>query len=176
VGAYLTDYKSQTDSKMQDEYSRKFSCYLLSTCWKKIVRRIKSWQAAGFIRFLDNIPPSVIGEQGEKWDQFPSCIKTGDKTLMDFLRHASAQTKNAQMEKPPIQSLLLDYILSSDLSKVNDLLSISRSKSAPLFSKKTVGGFHALVTGALKGFAYVFLQISIEYAKLVSMDCQALEM
>ena len=75
-----------------------------------------------------------------------------------------------------IQSLLLDYIPASDLSKVEHLLSKSLEKSVPLFSKETIAGFHSLVVSAFKGFAYAFLQIEEEYNKLVGVDYQAWEM
>ena len=173
MSAYLTDYKSQTDPKIRDDYSRKFTCYLLSTCWRKILRRIKSWQATGFIHFLNLIPLSSI-KDGRKWDRFPSCIETGDKTLKDFLGHA----QSAKYEVPAIHSLLFAYIPHPYLPDVKQFLSVrcSKSSSEPLFSMETIAGFHGLVVGAFKGFAYTFLQIRDKYVKLVSMDYQALEM
>ena len=45
VSAYFNDHKSQANQKIQDDYFRKFTCYLLPTCWLKDVKRIGSWQA-----------------------------------------------------------------------------------------------------------------------------------
>jgi hypothetical protein len=176
VSAYLNDYKSLTDSKLQDDYSRKFGCYLLSTCWQKIVRRIGSWQAMGFIYFLNGLGPSFIQDrvQEQKMEFFPSRIGLGDKTLIDFLRHASGREGNMV---PVIQSLLLDFIPSTEQSEVKRLISISCSNSSvPLFSRDTAPGFHSLVIGVFKSFARAFLQIKKKYEKLVSMDYQALAM
>jgi hypothetical protein len=177
VSAYLNDYKNQTDPKKQDEYSRKFTCYLLSTCWRKIFRRVTSWRAIGFIRFLTMIPRQEL--QNLQWDQFPSHIEPGDKTLMDFLRHSENPPRYVENSEKPIQSLLLDHIPTS--SNIDQLLGISRrSKSladpAPLFSAETILEFHSLVIGAFRGFANAFLQIKEEFSKLVRMDYQALEM
>ena len=62
----------------------------------------------------------------------------------------------------------------------NNLLSISCSKDAaksvPIFSEENVTGFHSLVIGTLKGYAYSVLDLENKYAKLVSMDYRALEM
>ena len=136
VSAYLTDYKSQTDRRIQDEYSRKFTCYILSTCWRKIFKRITSWQVTAFICWLDFIPPSKL-KSLYKNCHGPSHIKRGDKTLMDFLRRA--QIKDNVDGMPAIQSLLLDYIKPSGLSDVQNLLSISCKISANFFRGKCYG-------------------------------------
>lgn len=181
VSAYLNEYKSLTDSKLRDEYSGKFECYLLSTCWKKIVRRVVSWQALGFIFFLHNVTPSVLKNRLRETESvsFPSQIGPGDKTLIKFLCHArlSAARENKGNKEPVIQSLLLNFIKSSEQSEVKRIISISCSDSSvPLFSKDTAPGFHSLVIGVFKSFAYAFLQIKKRYDKLVSMDYQALAM
>jgi len=166
VSAYFTDHKSQTEPKTQDDYSKKFTCYLLSTCWKKIVRRIKSWRALGFIRFLTNTRPKDLQFLGKAWDRFPSDIEPGDKTLMRFLQAC-------EKEKDLIKSLILDHIPFS--LEIEKLLSISRSRSSALFSKETIPEFHGLVIGAFRGFLGAFLGIKREYKELVRMDYQALE-
>ena len=188
VSDYLNDYKSQTDGKTQDDYSRKFSYYLLSTCWKKIVKRITSWQAMGFIHFLTTILPKELERRGQAWGGFPTGIGLGDKTLMDVLHKSH--------EHHLIPSLILNHIPSSQdhagsfrATGIQNLIDISVSASkeskpdsesklapAPLFSKNTILEFHHLVVGAFGGFAKAFLQIKAEYSKLVRLDCQALEM
>jgi hypothetical protein len=124
------------------------------------------------------MPSSIVQSEGQawrEWDQISPCIKSGDRTLTKFLRRSLIEEDGVAV----IQSLLFDFIPLSDQSKVRHLLSIScperSAKSVPLFSKENIAGFHSLVTGAFKGFAYAFLQIKEEYAKLVSVDYQALE-
>jgi hypothetical protein len=171
VSAYLNDYKSQTDSKIQDDYSQRFTCYLLSTCWQKIVRRIKSWQAMGFIRFLTTVPLEELQCQGQAWDQFPSHVGPGDRTLMALLCRVSESDRT-------VQSFLLDHIeTSSHLSSsdIKDFLTICSSESSKpsallFFSNKTILEFHGLVIAAFRGFARAFLQIEYEYSNLVRMD------
>jgi hypothetical protein len=172
VSAYLNDYKSQTDPKMQDLYSRKFTNYLLSTCWEKIVRRIKSWQAMGFVHILkNNILPTELDQRGQKWERFPSCDGAGDKTLKDFLRHCNTQTEKTNL----IKSVILDYIPSSLSNDIRVLLEVIDT-GRPLFSRETIQGFHCLVTSAFTGFAVTFLRIKKCYSRLVRMYYQLLEM
>jgi hypothetical protein len=169
VNSYFNDYKSQTDPKIQDTYSRSFTCYLLSTCWQKIVRRITSWQAMGFIRFLSQVPTDEIQTQGLAWNRFPSCVESGDKTLMAALRLMADPTV--------IQSLLLDHIPptppEAPKPQIDKLLHPS-STPAPPFSKETILEFHWLVVGAFRGFTKTLLDIKDKHAKLVYVDYQAL--
>jgi hypothetical protein len=169
VSAYLNDYKSQTDPKKQDVYSRKFTSYLLSTCWEKIVRRIKSWQAMGFVHILTNIIPTELEDRGRGWEQFPSCDRAGDKTLKDFLRHC--HTARPEL----IESLILDNIPSSLGRDISGLLAVIDT-GRPLFSRETIREFHCLVTSAFTGFAVAFLRIKKYYSRLVRMNYQLLEM
>ena len=138
VSAYLRDYKSLTDSKVRDDYSRKFRCYLLSTCWQKIVRKVGSWQVMGFIHFLNGIPLWEFQQlKLSKTLPSESEIGPGDKTLITFLRHASVNEGN---RVPVIQSLLLDNIPSTERSEVERLISTVTScsnSSVPLFSRET---------------------------------------
>jgi hypothetical protein len=185
VSAYLNDYKNQPAPEKQQEYSRNFTYYLISTCWKKIVRRITSWQAMGFIRFLAfKVSVEELEPDGPTWTGFPSDIEPGDKTLMSFLGSLGRGGKET------IQKLLLDHIPSTYQSKVEDFIThcsdqckskyfladCSDNKLEPLFSAKTVLEFHYLVVGAFTGFARAFLKIKHEYAKLVRMNHQTLEM
>ena len=163
------------DSKVRDDYSRKFGCYLLSTCWQKIVRKVGSWQVMGFIYFLNGISLREFQEL-KLLKTLPSKIGPGDKTLITFLRHASVNEGN---RVPVIQSLLLDNIPSTERSEVERLIATVTScpnSSVPLFSRETGPEFHSLVIGVFKSFARAFLQIKKRYEKLVSMDYQALAM
>jgi len=169
VSAYLNDYKSQTDPEKQDVYSRKFTSYLLSTCWEKIVRRIKSWQAMGFVHILTNIVPTELEKRGRKWERFPSCDEAGDKTLKDFLRHC--HTARPEL----LKSLILDNIPFSLGHNINGLLAVIDT-GRPLFSRETIREFHCLVTSAFTGFAVAFLRIKKYFSRLVRMNYQLLEM
>lgn len=161
LSAYLNDYKKTTDPKIQDDYSRKLNCYLLSACWKKIFKRISSWRATGFIRFLAYIQVDELRTQGEQWGQFPSHTQPGDKTLISLLMHS-------QPDQPlfkEMQSLLNASRLKS-----------SAESSPPPFSEDTILEFHALAIAIFTGFARAFKEIQFEFSKLVRMDYQALEM
>ena len=122
----------------------------------------------GFLCFLTDI--QLL--QGQEWDGFSFHIKSGDKTLTDFLHQAK--------KNEVIKTLLIDHIPSAQLSaELNCLLSIigpEPSEPVQLFSKDTMLGFHSLVIGAFNGFARAFILLKDEYTKLVSMDYYALEM
>ena len=124
------------------------------------------------------IRPGVLRRLAQTWNKFPSHSEPGDKTLMDVLHTNSKSDLNSDLEYR-MQLLLFDYIPSFPdcPSKIKDLLSIINSdKSALLFSKETIQGFHELVVSAFTGFARAFLLIKNKYSKLVCMDYQALEM
>lgn len=174
VSAYLKDYNKSESRQIGDVISRKFSCYLLSTCWEKILRRVQSWEAKGFIHFLTTIRVNNLQYLVNSGQSFPSGVGEGDKSLMDVL--SSLQKHDL------IDSLILDHILSKSYldsqtqTRIEKLLSISDSKVLPLLSKETTVEFHQLVIGAFRGFANTFLGIKAEYSKLVCLDFQALEM
>jgi hypothetical protein len=93
VSAYLNDFKNQTSSETQLCDSHKFTCYLISTCWQKMARRIASWQAMGFIHFINDILPDSVHSLGLYWDGFPSTVGPGDRTLMYFLNSLNDEMK-----------------------------------------------------------------------------------
>jgi hypothetical protein len=172
VNAYLNCYQSERDLALRDRYSQSFSCYLLSTCWKKIVRRVKSWQAMGFIHFLSVLVPFAdLDLKGNKWDGFPSRIGRGDKSLREFLGRVSLNPET-------MKTLLLDHISPEYQSQINKPLSefVSIDNKSLLFSKDSVKEFHCLVIGAFCGFTRAFLRIHDKYSQLVRMDYRALEM
>ena len=175
VNAYLNCYQSETNLALRDTYSQSFSCYLLSVCWKKIVRRVKSWKAMGFIHFLTVvIPLADLDLKGKKWDGFSSRIGRGDKSLREFLDRVSSNQET-------MKTLLLDHILpeyQSQIKPLSQFLSIGNKSSTEsvLFSKDSVKEFHCLVIGAFCGFTRAFLRIHDKYSQLVCMDYRALEM
>ncbi len=168
VNAYLNDYKKTELRKQRDEISKKFNCYLLSTCWSKIVKRVKSWQVLGFVRFLTiMIPLDEYKRRGREWADFPSNIGPGDKTLRTLL--------NRLADKNLRKTLVLNYIPPSTdhPPSINGLFVNTESV---LFSKETMLDFHFLVVGAFRGFACAFLDMARGYEKLVRIDYKALEM
>ena len=142
---------------------------------KKIVRRVKSWQAMGFIHFLTVIIPLAnLDLKGKKWDGFSSCIGRGDKLLREFLDRVSSNQET-------MKTLLLDHIppeYQSQIKPLSQFLSIGNKSSTEsvLFSKDSVKEFHCLVIGAFCGFTRAFLRIHDKYSQLVCMDYRALEM
>lgn len=173
VSSFLNDYRKEPNKR--DEFSKKFNCYLLSTCWKKISRRIRCWQSLGFIQFLAECEPLKLQIS---WTTWIHSRKTepkpgpGDKTLIRFLQAC-------EKVDGLIKSLVLDHIPDTFSEhgpfQIETLLLISRSNPLAFFSKKTIMEFHGLVTAAFIGFARAFIKIKADYSKLVRMDYQALE-
>lgn len=177
VTAYLEDYKSQPQA-MQNIFSRKFTCYLLSACWEKVVRKIKSWQTKAFLHFLSDTRPADVEVLAMGWMPFPSSIGPGDKSLMDFISQSRKSMKPEGFDAlffgqfPPKSDGF-----PTNINKLLDICDLSFSgKSVLLFSESTVLEFHALVVSAFLGFARAFLNIKECYSKLVRMDYQALRM
>ena len=54
LSAYLNQY-NLADTRTQAHYFHKFTCFLLSTRWKKMHQWITSWQAIGFLYALTSI-------------------------------------------------------------------------------------------------------------------------
>jgi hypothetical protein len=176
VTAYLNDYKS--DPEKHDDYSVKFSCYLLTTCWKKILRRTRSWQGMGFIRFLTKLSSNDLQLliKAQPSNPFPSHDRPGDKTLKEFLRHSVTGLQG----DPRLQSLILDHIPPEAHSTSNSepfKFEVGRlTGSTPLFSEESIPEFHYLVIAAFIGFAIAFKEVGDAYHQLVRIDYQALEM
>lgn len=168
LSAYLNDYRGLRYGSVekQKEYSGKFTCYLLSTCWKKIAGRIDSWQATSFIRLLHLITPEMLRRRletiqkgAQMWGGFPSSDKPGDKTLKNFLRLSAK-------EKSWLQNLVLDHIPSKHGCSF-EISNLTKSDSEPIFSRETIQDFHLLVIAAFSGFARAFIKVKNAYSVLV---------
>jgi hypothetical protein len=163
VAAYLNDYKipGRPNPELGEE-SIKFTSYLISTCWPKMVRRIESWQAMGFIYLLKTISTEQLETFGWSWDGFQG-PRHGDKTLRSFLLRLKPQLKR-------------NLFLASDRDKNDRVLNYTeddfpvmfRSQSSGLlFSKENIAEFHRLTLAAFEGFAFTFIRLKGESKKLV---------
>jgi hypothetical protein len=170
VSAYLNDYKCQTDREKQHKYSSKFTCYIISTCWPKMVRRISSWQAMGFMFRHKSIYPENLQMFGQNWDGFPSAVGPGDRTLIKFLE--ALRKDNLE------QSLIYDqYVLACpDSEELSDFPLIFENVSSPdclqrpVFSRETIVEFHKLTISAFNGFASSLIKLKEASGKLVGID------
>jgi hypothetical protein len=173
LNAFLNDYKIQADIKKQRDKSLKFTNYLISTCWRKMVRRISSWQAMGFIFLLKSITTDQLDRSASTYHDFladdwdDATLGAGDRTLLKFLATLGEKLKKS-------------LLLASDREEYDSRLNYTE-KDFPvmfdpnpsmagrrlLFSKKNTCEFHKLVVAAFEGFAYIFLRLNQEYDKLV---------
>jgi hypothetical protein len=164
LSAYLDDYINPNNSMNQKEYSSKFTNYLISTCWRKMVRRIQSWQAMGFMYLANCISTEQLRVFGSHWNGF--CTDDhggpGDRTLMSFLSTLKDNLKRklllaSHRTKPPLNYTEADFPL---MFKVES--------AAIIFSKDTVVEFHKLTMAAFDGFAFSFMQLKKASNDLVS--------
>jgi hypothetical protein len=166
LSAYLDDYKNPNNSMNQKDYSFRFTNYLISTCWPKMVRRIQSWQAMGFMFLAKSISTELLQSFGTHRHCFPSDAGPGpgDRTLMDFLR---------TLKGPLKRKLLLASQRDTNHRPLNytkaDFPVMFRSETESIFfSKDTITEFHKLTMAAFDGFAYSFMQLKKAYRILVS--------
>jgi hypothetical protein len=171
VAAFLNDYRIEIDSEKQRLKSVKFTSYLLTTCWPKMVRRIQSWQAMGFIFLLSNLAVSNIQMEGQQWNGFPLTVGKGDRTLGAFLNALN------NLNKTSIKDVILDHCPNTELSDFSLIFNIvkvagtgSSESLAPIFSKETILQFHYLAIAAFNGFATSFIRLNEENSKLVGID------
>lgn len=171
VCAYLNDYKNQTDPNAQSVDSGKFTSYLISTCWEKMIRRISSWQAKGFIFLINRVVLSQdLHTFGQEWD-FPSTVEQGDRTLIGFLKCLDDRMK---------EKLILDYYCHgdtdpqatvratpSDFSLIFNI--VSSSSLAPVFSRETIQEFHKLTVAAFNGYVSSFLRLKKKSKNMVGI-------
>jgi hypothetical protein len=183
VSGYLNHYKSETESESQGRNSQYFTNYLLSTCWEKVTRKFKSWQAKGFLFLSQSINPDVLEKYVAQMNDDPLTVGPGDRTLARFLKSLRAEEK---------MGLIFDHLLDYDKDfteeletrrhdpRDSDLLPLifaivknSESDSLePIFSKTTALEFHKLTIAAFYGFAFIFMQIEATNQELaqVSID------
>ena len=163
VTAYLNDYKHPHRTERElGEYSIYFTSYLISTCWPKMVRRIQSWQAMGFIYLLNSISVRQLEIFGWFWGGFQAGPRHGDKTLRSFLLNLKPQLKRLLASDRDENDRVLNYT-------EDDFPVMFRSDSLELiFSKKTISEFHRVTLAAFEGFAFTFMRLKRESRKLVS--------
>lgn len=163
VSAYLDDYKSQTDRDKQGSDSVKFTNYLISTCWPKMVRRITSWQAIGFIFLTKNISTEQLYTFGRNWNRFSSGAGPGDRTLAIFLGSLKDRLKRSLLlaSDREINDKTLNY------TEDDFPVMFSPNCQALIFSKETTREFHKLTMAAFDGFAFTFIRLRKESDKLV---------
>ena len=150
LNAYLNYYKNQIDPVIQSQDSSKFTCYLISTCWEKMVRWIMSWQAKYTI---NHIMPLKLSSLESHQQMFPSTVGPGAKTLMTLLC-TLAQDINMT------ENVILHHCKDSKLSNFSLIFENTKSKTpTPVFSRDTILGFHKLTIAAFNGFAATFLQL-----------------
>jgi len=172
LNAFLNDFKDLADIKKRGDKSLKFTNYLISTCWRKMVRRISSWQAMGFIFLLTSIKMDQIDRYASTYhnlllpdDWNDATLGAGDLTLLKFLATLGDKLKKS-------------LLLASDREEYDNRLNYTEedfpvmfdsNPSGPrlLFSKKNTHEFHKLTVAAFEGFAYIFLRLKQEYYKLV---------
>ena len=169
VSAYLNDYKTQTDPKTQADNSGKFTYYLMSTCWQKMLRRITSWQAKGFIYLISNISFENLHKFGQNWEGFPPTPGPGDRSLVDFLNIVRQDDKL-------IQNVILEHYTDSNASDFSLIFTnvgsaCASSHPAPLavFSRETIPEFHKLTIAAFNGYTSTFTKLQKAYNRLVSI-------
>jgi hypothetical protein len=161
LAAYLDHYGKLTNSEEQAEISYNFGCYLLSTSWKKIWRRITSWQTMGFIRALNRVDMNDFEDSLED-HKFSSMTGIGDKSLDDILSHKEFTDTVAH--------LFFSHIPPEHTPHIQAFLSGFRppdKRKPPFFSKKTALGFHRFTIATFQGLARSLMQLSDIDSKLV---------
>src|SRR5882762_7025974 len=84
LNAFLNDFKDLADIKKRGDKSLKFTNYLISTCWRKMVRRISSWQAMGFIFLLKSIRMDQIDRSASTYHNLLNPLPAKMKSVEPF--------------------------------------------------------------------------------------------
>jgi len=166
LSAYLDDYKNAIDSANQGEYSFQFTNYLISTCWPKMVRRIQSWQAMGFMYLAKSISTEQLHIFGTDWDGFPTNAGPGDRTLKTFL----CSLKDGLKRKLLLASDRDKNYRALKYTEADFPLMFSGDTASIFFSKDSIVEFHKITMAAFDGFAYSFMRLKNESGKLTDAE------
>ena len=164
VCAYLIDYKRNPTCRTK--YSRNFTGYLLTSCWKKMLRRITSWQAMGFIYTLSLKDCLAMVRD---WTGFPTEPGPGDRTLITLLRGFDLVSIRTLLGQHLTDSIAPGGSKESSLANIWSICQ-SGSPSTLLFSRETALDFHDLVLAVFKAFTASMIRLSIQHDKLVGVD------
>jgi len=156
VSAYFKEYNIPKDEEIQQDNSFRFSCYLFTACWPKMLRRITSWQALGLISAMDTFEFDLT-----LMNHFPILsfkLGSGDNVLGSFLKNVE-ESSNAKE--------FLSFSDSEWSSLKEVVCSIQSQPEMPPLSRETCKAFGNLVATAFKCFAASLIKLSTEHKKLV---------
>jgi hypothetical protein len=160
VASYLNDYKAASPLN-QEIYARHFFSYIISACWRKMLNRISSWPAVGFIyhltsafapvnRYLDKAIESFT------WESLPQ-KGPGDRTLVRELRdNAELLPKVMSFGLPshPAEFQSIDILMSAVKTSADD-------QTYAIYNRFTAREFHCLLTAVIIGFAKCLRSIDV---------------
>jgi hypothetical protein len=146
VESYLNDY--MRTPKSRHRFSARFYYYIISSCWRKLYRRIKGWAGLGFIHNLLHCRNG--GEVRTwislyNWNQPSRSRGPGDSTLCKYLRDTTGI----------FADLTGGTHLKMKMKLLEDFLEKAKScldSDKPLYNKDTAEGFHELLLAALYHF------------------------
>lgn len=148
LASYLNQYKVALPSD-QRHYARRFFSYLLTTCWRKMYRRITSWPAIGFIGKLSTLMLSGDLQraiQHHCWKDPPNNRGLGDRTLVKALYDAQNSFPIIMDNvSPKFRSL---ECLTSALDSIPD-----GSWAYEVYNQRTAFQFHCLLVAVFIGHA-----------------------
>jgi hypothetical protein len=119
--------------------------YLISGCWRKLYRRVRSWQVLGFISNF-NVGPNklALSIENYKWNSVPMQWGPGDRTLAKFLINNGKIVEGKLGEGP--------------------LLDAARG-SGPLYTRETANDFHSLTFKSLIAFGRSLCDVQLAFSK-----------
>ena len=161
VSSYLSDYKAASPHN-QEIYARHFFSYIISACWRKMLNRISSWPAVGFIFHLTSALSSVNGHLDKAiecfaWDLLTEQKGPGDRTLVRELKDNSELLSKVMSfglsHFPEFQSSMDNLMSAVRTAEVNQTYAI--------YSRSTAREFHCLLTAVMLGFAKCLHSIDV---------------
>jgi hypothetical protein len=147
------------NEEKRSEYSHKFSNYLISMCWPKMYRQIKSWQGLGFVYLLH-----CFGKSPEirtaialfrDWNApYMRRWNHGDKSLVAFLKI------NGEIK------LWLDQALPAELASFQPAFDaiMNAPDNQPFYTWETAKAFHSLVVAAFISFGKLLCDLQGQFS------------
>jgi len=143
VSSYLEAYRREQDEKTRMVLRGRFTEYLISACWPKMLSRAKHWVMVGLVSELAKVPYNILLDMEEVPSNEP------DTRLATIL----LDVDKADYLKGPLSFCQPPGYTKGDNS-IPGLLTTSKG-SRPLYTKVTAIEFHRLLVGTLILYAWL---------------------